>query len=77
MARKSEISGAKTSFGNAKKHRRGQSGAGGRWRFKAPKTRRTWKPNLRKAKVKVNGTVKRMKMTMKDYKKLKQEDKIA
>ncbi|MDQ6985362.1 MAG: bL28 family ribosomal protein [Candidatus Dojkabacteria bacterium] len=71
MARKCEITGKSTSFGNSKKHRRGKSGAGGTWRFKAPKTRRTWRPNLRKVKLEINGVTKRVKISMKAYKKLR------
>jgi ribosomal protein L28 len=71
MARVDEILGKKTSFGGNKKHRRGSSGGGGKWSFKAQNTRRTWKPNLRKVKLEVNGTVKRVKVSMKAYKKLR------
>ncbi len=73
MARECELTGRKTSFGNRKQHRRGSSGSGGVWRFKAPKTRRTWKPNLRKVKLNVNGTVRRVTVSMKAYKRLKKE----
>jgi len=71
MSRKCEILGKKTSFGNSKQHRRGSSGGGGIWRFKAPKTRRTWKPNLRKIKVVFNGETRKIKVSMKAYKKIK------
>lgn len=71
MSRKCDLSGTKTSFGNNKKHKRGSSGGGGHWRFKAPKTKRTWKPNLRKIKVLVNGTPKTIKVSMKMYKLLR------
>ena len=71
MSRQCEILGKKTSFGNNKKHRRGSSGGGGIWRFKAPKTRRTWKPNLRKIKLTINGETKKIKISMKAYKKIR------
>lgn len=71
MSRVCELTGRKTSFGHNKKHRRGSSGGGGRWRFKAPKTNRTWKPNLKKVKLEVDGRVQTMKISMKAYKKLR------
>lgn len=71
MARVDELTGKKTSFGGNHKHRRGSSGGGGVWRFKAPNTKRTWKPNLRKVKLTVNGVTKRVKISMKTYKKLR------
>jgi len=77
MARECELTGRKTSFGNRKKHRRGKSGAGGVWRFKAPKTRRTWKPNLRKVKVFIDGKKQTIKVSMKAYKKLKKANQLA
>lgn len=73
MARVCEITGKKTSFGGNKKHRRGKSGGGGVWSFKAPNTNRKWKPNLRKVKVIENGQIKRIKISMKAYKKLKKD----
>lgn len=77
MARKCEILGKKTSFGGNHKHRRGKSGSGGVWAYKAPNTKRTWKPNLRKVKVEINGETKRIKVSMKAYKKLRKVAEIA
>ncbi len=77
MARRCEITGSQTAFGHSKKHRRGASGGGGVWRFKAPKTNRTWKPNLRKVKLIVNGQPKRVKVSMKAYKKLRKMEQKA
>lgn len=71
MSRVCEITGRKTSFGGNHKHRRGSSGGGGMWAFKAPNTKRKWKPNLRKVKLEVNGQVRRVKVSMKAYKKLR------
>jgi large subunit ribosomal protein L28 len=70
MSRICEITGRKTSFGGNHKHRRGSSGGGGVWKNKAQNTKRTWKPNLRKVRVLVNGTPKKTKVSMKAYKKL-------
>ena len=43
---------------------------GGGWARRAKRMPRVWKPNLRKAKIKLpNGTVKKMTVCMKCYKK--------
>lgn len=74
MSRICDLSGTKTSFGNRKKHRRGSSGGGGVWRFKAPKTKRTWKPNLRKLRIMVEGKPQTIKVSMKMYKRIRKEE---
>jgi len=71
MARVDELTGKKTVFGGHHTHRRGKSGGGGVWAKKAPNTNRTWKPNLRKVKLEVNGVTRRVKISMKTYKKLR------
>ena len=71
MSRECEITGKKTVFGGSHKHKRGASGGGGVWRFKAPNTNRSWKPNLRKVKLEVNGVTRPVKISMKAYKKLR------
>lgn len=71
MARICELTGRKTSFGHKMKHRRGSSGGGGAWRFRAQKTNRTWLPNLRKVKVNVEGKVETITVSMKAYKALR------
>lgn len=73
MSRKCDLSNRKTSFGHNKKHRRGSSGGGGVWRFKAQKTKRTWKPNLRKLRVEIDGKPQTIKVSMKMYKRLRKE----
>jgi ribosomal protein L28 len=73
MARLDALSGTKTTTGHRKKHRRGSSGGSGAWRFKAQKAKRTWKPNLRKVKVKMDGKVQIINVSMKTYKKLRTE----
>ncbi len=77
MARVCELTDRKTSFGGNKKHRRGSSGGGGAWSFKAPNTKRTWKPNLRKVKLEINGQTRRVKVSMKAYKKLRKSAEIS
>ncbi len=72
MSRICEITGKKTSFGGNHKHRRGSSGGGGAWKFKAQNTNRTWLPNLRKLKVSLqDGRTKTIKVSMKAYKKIR------
>jgi len=71
MSRVCEITGKKTAFGGNHKHRRGSSGGGGAWAFKAQNTKRQWKPNLRKVKLMVNGQSRRVKISMKAYKRLR------
>ena len=76
MSRFCQLTGRKTSFGHNMKHRRGSSGGGGAWRYRSQKTDRTWEPNLRKAKVIVDGTVQTIKISMKAYKALKNNGSI-
>jgi len=71
MSRVCELTGRKTTYGHNMKHRRGSSGGGGAWKFRAQKTRRTWEPNLRKTKVIVDEKVETMKISMKAYKALR------
>jgi len=43
------------------------------WRFKAPKTTRKFRPNLRKIKVEVDGKEQKISVCMKCYKRLRKE----
>ena len=78
MARKDELTGKKTMFGGSRKHKRGSSGGGGVWRFKAQRTARTWRPNLRKVKLQdtISGDISTFKISMKTYKKLRKDGKF-
>jgi ribosomal protein L28 len=76
MSRKCQLTGAKTQFGGNRKHKRGSSGAGGVWRYKAPRTNRTWKPNLRSVRLEKAGEIVKMKISMKAYKKLRKGETI-
>lgn len=76
MARICDITGRKTSFGHKKKHRRGSSGGGGAWRFKAPTSNRRWLPNLRTVKVVKDGKIETITVSMKAYKKLRTVDSL-
>lgn len=77
MARICEASGKKKVFGGTRKHNRGKAGGTeGPWAFKATRRARTWKPNLRKIKVKVDNVSKTIDISMKYYKKLRKEGRI-
>ncbi|NUL82957.1 MAG: 50S ribosomal protein L28 [Armatimonadetes bacterium] len=58
MARVCDICGKGNQFGQNIRHR--HSGA---WKFRAPRTKRTWLPNLQSARVLLaNGAAKRLKV---------------
>jgi ribosomal protein L28 len=71
MSKICDLTGRKTTYGHKMKHRRGSSGGGGAWRFRAQKTRRTWEPNLKKVDVIVDGKQVKLKISMKAYKALR------
>jgi|GEM_PF-1193968 len=76
MARTCEVSGVSTRYGSSTKHKRGSSGAGGVWRFKGPKTKRNWAPNLRLVMAQYTTptgkqVVGKVKVAMKIYKKMR------
>ncbi|KXK09871.1 MAG: L28 family ribosomal protein [Candidatus Dojkabacteria bacterium] len=77
MARVCDLTGRRTSTGNHKKHRRGSSGGGGAWSYRSQKVKRTWKPNLRKVKVNMDGKVQVITVSMKAYKTLRNKGKFA
>ncbi len=60
-------------FGRSHTHHRGV--AGGRWKKRAPKTKRLFKPNLIQAYIKENGKVKRVKLCSKCLKRIKKDVK--
>jgi ribosomal protein L28 len=77
MSRICEASGKGVMHGGMRQHKRGKAGGtAGPWAFKAQRKRRTWLPNLRIVKVKINDAEAKIKISMKYYKKLKQEGKI-
>lgn len=71
MSKICDLTGRKTTYGHNMKHRRGASGGGGAWKFRAQKTRRTWEPNLRKVAVIVDDKKETLKISMKAYKALR------
>ncbi|MBD3362107.1 hypothetical protein GF362_00115 [Candidatus Dojkabacteria bacterium] len=77
MSRTCDASGKTVIHGGTRKHRRGKAGGTkGPWAYKATRKNRTWKPNLRKVRVKVGGSDKTIKISMKYYKKLRKEGRI-
>jgi ribosomal protein L28 len=46
------------------------------WRFRAPKTKRKFRANLRETKLEKNGEIKRYNVCMKCYKKLRKEERV-
>lgn len=65
--------GKKTVFGRSHTHHRGV--AGGRWKKKAPKTPRLFKPNLHPVDVILAGETKRVKLCSKCLKRIKKDIK--
>ncbi len=47
------------------------------WRFKAPKSNRAFKPNLKKVDLDVDGKIMKATICMKCYKKLRKEAEVA
>jgi ribosomal protein L28 len=72
MSRVCELTGRKTRTGHNRTHRRGKAGGvTGTWSKKAQATKITWKPNLRKVRLNVDGTVRTLTISMKAYKRIK------
>ena len=69
MAYICEICGKRSIAGNSQQHRRGV--AGKRWRKRAQKTPRLFKPNLQKVSLKVNGDIRKMKICTNCLKRIK------
>jgi len=60
-------------FGRRHTHHRGV--AGGRWKKRAPKTRRIFRPNLQKVTILENGKEKKVKLCTKCIKRIKKDVK--
>lgn len=60
-------------FGRSHTHHRGV--AGGRWKKRAPKTQRLFKPNLHKVSITINNVKKKVKLCMKCLKRVKKDIK--
>ena len=68
MAKICELCGKSTVAGKRIQHHHSIG-----WRFKAPKSKRTFKPNIRKIKVDVDGNTQSIYVCMKCYKKLQSQ----
>lgn len=68
MAKSCELCAKSTISGNRIQHKHSVG-----WRYKAPKTKRTFKPNLREIAVEVDGVSSKIDVCMKCYKKLRAE----
>ena len=68
MARICELCAKSTISGNRIQHKHSVG-----WRYKAPKTKRAFKPNFRSIAVDIEGTPSKIDVCMKCYKKLKAE----
>ncbi|OGH23539.1 MAG: hypothetical protein A3J69_01705 [Candidatus Levybacteria bacterium RIFCSPHIGHO2_02_FULL_42_12] len=62
-------------FGRSHTHHPGV--AGGRWKKRAPVTKRLFKPNLQKTRILINGIMKRVKLCTKCLKKIKKQVELA
>jgi large subunit ribosomal protein L28 len=58
-------------YGRSHTHHRGV--AGGRWKKRAPKTRRIFKPNLQPVRILVKGEIERVKLCSKCLKRIKKD----
>jgi len=68
MSKICELCGKSTVSGNRIQHKHSVG-----WRYKAPKTKRVFRPNLRNVDVEIDGTPTKVNICMKCYKQLKKE----
>lgn len=68
MAKICELCGKSTIAGGRIQHHHSIQ-----WRFKAPRTTRVFKPNLRKIKVDIDGKVQTLTVCMKCYKRMRKD----
>ena len=71
MSKVCEICQKSTVAGNRIQHKHSIG-----WRYKAPKTKRTFKPNLRTIEVELDGAIKKVSTCMKCYKRLRKEAEL-
>ena len=75
MAYKCDNCGRGVQYGETHTHGRGV--AGGRWKKRAPHTRKGFRPNLHNARIMVKGVVTKMKLCTKCLRKLKSQSQLA
>ena len=68
MARKCDICGKKVVHGNRTVHKHSKG-----WRYRAPKTKRIWVPNLRNIKVTADGVETEVRVCMSCYRRYQQD----
>jgi ribosomal protein L28 len=68
MSKVCDICGKSTVAGNRIQHKHSIG-----WRYKAPKSKRKFRPNLRTIEVELDDTVKKVSACMKCYKRLRKE----
>jgi len=68
MSKICNICGKTTMAGNRIQHKHSVG-----WRYKAPKSKRIFEPNLRKVDIEVDGAVVKASVCMKCYKKLRKD----
>ncbi len=68
MSKICELCGKSTVSGNRIQHKHSVG-----WKYKAPKTKRVFRPNLRNVNVEIDGTPTKVNICMKCYKQLKKE----
>lgn len=73
MANQCYYCGKGVMFGRSHTHHRGV--AGGRWKKRAPKTRKIFKPNLHKVEIIEDKKIKRVKLCAKCLKRIKKDIK--
>lgn len=71
MARVCELCGKGTIAGHNVQHHSKKS----KWRYKAPKTNRVFRPNLQKLNIEIDGKLVKKRICMKCYKKIRKEQK--
>ncbi len=62
-------------YGNSHTHHPGV--AGGRWKRRAPHTRKIFKPNLHYAKITIEGTTKKVRLCTKCLRMVRQTEKVS
>ncbi len=69
MSKKCFFCGKGVVAGGSRRHKHG-----GGWEYRAPRTTRKFKPNLRKIKIEKDGKTQEVVICMKCYKKMRKED---
>jgi large subunit ribosomal protein L28 len=68
MSKVCHICGKSTKAGKNIQHKHSEG-----WRFRAPRTNRQFKPNLKKVELEIDGKLEKVNICMKCYKRLRKE----